>query len=339
MKRMIVRSLCIMLSLIQIVKGVLKRVLKKTRLNLLNLNALLAHQPWLVSRDHVAALVKGTDTWSIAELVHAIVLMASFRALSGFVYGMGINAEIDLPYVDTPEGPDGDAAPDEPGPEACTQTQRVVDWLKSGSWTATLDDTDNAKMWEKAADGAESEVNSLGTSPAKYDASKYIGKHTLQHKDFDVKSKDYAPFKVDEYCWKDQGYELVNTYYNEAAQLLDDEFKQIFTMTYNVFHNSRDVDTGPFRRAVWYYVHRIMGMIHDDYNYHEVNVFVHKPLKAFIKKIVCVPETITKKDYNTLGYELAATEKCHLALLTVEARKQAELLYGLHAVMKHMMPR
>lgn len=31
-----------------------------------------------------------------------------------------------------------------------------------------------------------------------------------------------------------------------------------------------DVDTAPFRQAVWYYIHSIKGIRHDDYNYREV---------------------------------------------------------------------
>ncbi len=36
------------------------------------------------------------EKWSVAELVHAIVIMVHFHALAGFVYGCGVNPEIDL---------------------------------------------------------------------------------------------------------------------------------------------------------------------------------------------------------------------------------------------------
>jgi len=103
-----------------------------------------------------------------------------------------------------------------------------------------------------------------------------------------------------------------------------------------MFNQSKDVDTLPFRRAIWQYVQRIKGMFHDDYNYQEVNVFLNKSTKSYIKKITCYPETITKHDFQNLGYELTPDEKVHVALLASESAKQSALLYGLHAVMKHM---
>ena len=36
------------------------------------------------------------ETWSVAELVHAIVIMVHFHCLAGLVYGCGVNPEIDL---------------------------------------------------------------------------------------------------------------------------------------------------------------------------------------------------------------------------------------------------
>ena len=64
------------------------------------------------------------------------------------------------------------------------------------------------------------------------------------------------------------------------------------------------MDTSPFRRSVWYYVHRIQGLLHDDYDYSLVNMFMNKQLKLYIKKMVCVPNTITRHDVVNLGYNL-----------------------------------
>lgn len=65
--------------------------------NILQVIAMLAHQPWLLTKDHIEPLVKGADAWSIGELVHAMVLTCSFCSLSGFVFGLGITPEIDIP--------------------------------------------------------------------------------------------------------------------------------------------------------------------------------------------------------------------------------------------------
>lgn len=40
-------------------------------------------------------LTKGDDSWSLAEVVQAIVLLAHFHSLSSFVFSCGINEEVD----------------------------------------------------------------------------------------------------------------------------------------------------------------------------------------------------------------------------------------------------
>lgn len=99
------------------------------------------------------------------------------------------------------------------------------------------------------------------------------------------------------------------------------------------------MDTFPFRRAIWQYIQRVKGMMHDDYNYQEVNTFLNMATKNYIKKVTCYPERITKDDFKNIGVNLTPDEKVHIALLAVESAKQSTLLYGLHAVMVHMLNR
>ncbi|NWY01033.1 SESN2 protein, partial [Nothoprocta ornata] len=78
---------------------------KLRRLN--ELNKLLAHRPWLVTKEHIEALLKtGENSWSLAELVQALVLLAHYHALASFVFGCGIN-----PEAEQDEGPHGDRSP------------------------------------------------------------------------------------------------------------------------------------------------------------------------------------------------------------------------------------
>ena len=51
--------------------------------NLQYLNALMTSTPWMVTRDHIESLTKGEDAWSIAEIVHALIILATFHSLSG----------------------------------------------------------------------------------------------------------------------------------------------------------------------------------------------------------------------------------------------------------------
>jgi len=168
------------------------------------------------------------------------------------------------------------------------------------------------------------------------DLSRYLGSEpALQYEDFNVKSKDYRIFRVQDYCWKEDGFELVRRFLPDAAPLLDKLFDFIYNLTYNRLNQYR-VNTTPFRRATWQYVQRIKGMFHDDYDYADVNRLLNMHIKAFIKKIACQPDSVTKADYKNLCIDLTHDEKVHVALLAVESAKQSELLYGLHAIMGHM---
>ena len=39
----------------------------------------------------------GPNSWSMGELVHALVILAHWHAMAGFSFGCGINPELDMP--------------------------------------------------------------------------------------------------------------------------------------------------------------------------------------------------------------------------------------------------
>lgn len=59
------------------------------------INKILAHRPWLLTKEHIERLTKGVNSWSLAEVVHAIVILAHFHSLSSFVFSCGLNQELD----------------------------------------------------------------------------------------------------------------------------------------------------------------------------------------------------------------------------------------------------
>ena len=106
----------------------------------------------------------------------------------------------------------------------------------------------------------------------------------------------------------------------------------------------------------------------------QVNHFTTIPTKAFAKKAACFPEAVTAGDFNSFTTTFTADEKVrgcgffldcctfgpriavcsvssyhcctllytgygvqvHIVMLVAEARRQATLLYGLNAVMRHI---
>jgi len=72
---------------------------------------------------------------------------------------------------------------------------------------------------------------------------------------------------------------------------------------------NKDIDTTAFRNAIWYYVHCIYGVRHDDYNYGVINDLLQKHVRSFIKLISCFPENTTRKDYRHFMTEFMQSEK------------------------------
>ncbi|KAF3849928.1 hypothetical protein F7725_019647 [Dissostichus mawsoni] len=59
------------------------------------LNKILAHRPWLLTKEHIECLLKAEEhSWSLAELIHAVVLLTHYHSLASFTFGCGITTEI-----------------------------------------------------------------------------------------------------------------------------------------------------------------------------------------------------------------------------------------------------
>jgi sestrin len=399
------------------------------------LDAIVAHQPWLLTAAHVAPLLRGNDAWTIGEIVHAMVISATFRALAGIVAGCGINHEVDFVNVNgeapstaapatataagssaasasastaaTASAPTGDSAAH--ATELVIKRLQQIELTESSGLNNDADDGNGdgggngggaeiVEQFDRAgqeddaprrmssavppsafplasvggtffamaataqtpsapapSSGVPALLRTVSTAGAPDATSarlqlteaqeretayllKYIGPNTLRHAEFKVQSDSYKVFRVNDWSWPHQGYELLLRFLPRVAQPLDNLFELTQTMTDNCFNTFDNLDTGPYRRAAWQYVQRIKGVLHDDYDYQEINLLLNKYNKEFVKKVVCYPEFITAHDYQQLGYVLAPNEKMHLCALVVESRKQAELLYALHAVMSTMNP-
>jgi len=155
------------------------------------------------------------------------------------------------------------------------------------------------------------------------------------HIDFDIRSKEYSVFHIQMFSWSDHGYSTLSRFYPEMSDLLEKEFNEIKNLTYEFMGNEKDVDTFKFRWAIWQYVMRIKGVVDDDYLYREVNTLLTKPLKSYVKTVVCYPQLVTAGLWKNF-IRIQPSEKVHICMLAMEARKQAELLYGLSAVMQFM---
>jgi sestrin len=334
--------------------------------DLYDMNKILAHRPWLLSGAHIEKLTKGKDNWSISELVHAIVLLAHFHALSSFVFGCGIGTEDNLddgitnqnypckalvPVVARSVSPPSavadagsiaqrrlslsDSDSEVGGVEALMQRMKTLS--ENAQQETSIEE--KVKRFEKVEiQSAEiAAVLQLSTKP-KADISAFIEDAGFVYHDFAKRGEvsDIATFRVQDYSWDDHGFCLVNRLYNDVGMLLDEKFKTAYNLTYYTMGTKKDVDTSMFRRAIWNYIHCMFGIRHDDYDYGEVNQLLERDLKAYIKTVCCFPERTTKKNYDSIMRDFMHSEKVHVNLMTLEARMQAELLYALRAIMRYM---
>uniref|UniRef100_A0A1B0FRK2 Sestrin n=1 Tax=Glossina morsitans morsitans TaxID=37546 RepID=A0A1B0FRK2_GLOMM len=59
------------------------------------INKILAHRPWLLRKEHIESLTRNKNSWSLSEVVHAMVLLSHFHSLSSFVFSCGLTQKLD----------------------------------------------------------------------------------------------------------------------------------------------------------------------------------------------------------------------------------------------------
>lgn len=339
--------------------------------NLYDINKILAHRPWLLNKSHIEKLTKGKDSWSLAEVVHAIVILTHFHSLCSFVFSCGVNQELDqaggykypemaamsttntniskksdpkdIPILNDTRPPDGKVSPN---PSPPSPTEREVDILTLLRRMKTISEQTEectpgelAKRFENV-ETQSAELGAVGPEPqdTPADVGIFVDDAVFIYEDFARRGEhqSISTFRVQDYSWDDHAYSLVNRLYNDVGNLLDDKFKTAYHLTYYTMGGRKDVDTSRFRFAIWNYIQCLLGIRHDDYDYGEINQLLERSLKTFIKSACCYPERVTKKDYDRVLREFQHSEKVHVNLMVLEARMQAELLYALRTVNRYM---
>ncbi|KAK0085414.1 hypothetical protein PV325_005262 [Microctonus aethiopoides] len=268
--------------------------------NLYEINKILAHRPWLLNKTHIEKLTKGTDSWSLAEVVHAIVLLAHFHSLSSFVFSCGINEELD-------------------NVTGHYYKENIQD--NSNNVQPAKDMLISSPKKIPSSGGKTDNIPSPPSSPSIV-GEQEVGVETLMErmKRLSEKSESYQITQEE----LSKRFETVET---QSAELAAAPQRNSSVL---------DSDIGLFIEDPTFiyqdFVKCMFGIRHDDYDYNEVNQLLERSLKTFIKSAVCYPERVTKRDYNRVMREFKHSEKVHVSLMILEARMQAELLYALRAL-------
>ncbi|XP_066557426.1 sestrin-1 isoform X2 [Amia ocellicauda] len=325
--------------------------------HLRELNKILAHRPWLVTKAHIEQLLKAEEySWSLAELIHAVVLLTHYHSLASFTFGCGISPEIHCEGGHTFRPPsvssycvcdiaNGNGAQEEMlGNHLVTETSCEVEALmEKMKQLQECRDEEEASQEEMATRFEREKTESMLVVTAEddemvpaRDVSRHFEDTSYGYKDFSRRGEHVPTFRVQDYSWEDHGYSLVNRLYPDVGQLLDEKFQIAYNLTYNTMAMHKDVDTSMLRRAIWNYIHCMFGIRYDDYDYGEINQLLDRSFKVYIKTVVCSPEKTTKRMYDSFWRQFQHSEKVHVNLLLMEARMQAELLYALRAITRYM---
>ncbi|XP_066060691.1 sestrin-2 isoform X1 [Chamaea fasciata] len=320
--------------------------------NLNEINKLLAHRPWLITKEHIEALLKpGEDSWSLAELVQALVLLTHYHSLASFVFGCGIKPEEDQDvenscWAPSPHSDSSPASDDTMGGSGGTDAMQELEVLMERMKLLQENQLEEEGVTqEEMATRFELEKTESLLVPSSdiLDPSLqsnircFLEDPEFGYKDFTRRGEQAPPtFRAQDYTWEDHGYSLVNRLYPDVGQLLDEKFQVVYNLTYNTIAMHCGVDTSMLRRAIWNYVHCVFGIRYDDYDYGEVNQLLERNLKIYIKTVACYPEKTTKQIYTQFWRHFKHSEKVHINLLLLEARMQAALLYALRAVTRYM---
>ncbi|XP_056274394.1 sestrin-2 [Pseudoliparis swirei] len=323
--------------------------------SLQTLNKLLAHRPWLITQQHIQELVcPGAEPrWSLAELIHAVILMAHAHSLCSFGWGCGLNPEPDhiggytfqLPSPNhLPPSPHSPQSPRSPAhedsrPELGDGAMEVEVLMQR---MVALQQQEEECTQEEMVTRFERERSESIPTTVVREAPPDLVLHLVEEPQF--RYEDFAPrgeqspptMRAQDYSWEDHGFSLVNRLLPDMGQLLDEKFQVVSNLTYHRMAMHEDVDTHTLRKALWNYIHCLYGIRYDDYDYGSVNVLLERSLKVFVKTVACHPEQTTARIYHAFWRRFRHSEKVHANLIVMEARLQAALLYTLRAITHYM---
>ncbi|MED6256812.1 hypothetical protein ATANTOWER_025727, partial [Ataeniobius toweri] len=278
--------------------------------------------------------------WSLAELIHAVILMAHTHSLCSFVWGCGLNPEPDHIGGYTFHPPSPGHIPRSPGHEDGRQelVDGAVEVEVLMKRMVELQQQEEEYTQEEMVTRFERERSESIPTAVVRGAPPELMLYLVEEPEF--RYEDFAPrgeqsppiMRAQDYSWEDHGFSLVQRLLPDMGQFLDEEFQVVSNLTYHRMAMHEGVDTYTLRKALWNYIHCLYGIRYDDYDYGSVNVLLERALKVFVKTMACHPEQTTAHIYHAFWRHFRHSEKVHANLIVMEARLQAALLYTLRAI-------
>ncbi|KFZ62675.1 Sestrin-3, partial [Podiceps cristatus] len=325
--------------------------------NLNEINKILAHRPWLITKEHIEVLGEHQLGTRVAVRTAASPGGASTLPASHCWSALGVG----------PRRGGGKAGITAltPAPvsvqslDSCMELDSLREHMQRiHVETEGREETRLLQQDREEGEGQGAELGVQGGTELRADLSAglfpladtdgevtgatnlacYMQDPDFGYQDFARRDEDQTQvFRVQDYSWEDHGFSLVNRLYSDIGHLLDEKFRMVDGLQSSAMAKRQGCEPSVFKRGIWNYIHCMFGIRYDDYDYAEVNQLLERMLKVYIKTVTCYPEKTNPEMFDRFWKQFKHSEKVHVNLLILEARMQAELLYALQAITQYMI--
>ena len=158
------------------------------------------------------------------------------------------------------------------------------------------------------------------------DFDKHVNKYCNIYHDFDAHGDEFHSYL--EFNWSDHGYYILHNLFPKGVDCLNAEIEYVTTLTTNSLgEENRQLNTFPIRYSISCYIEKILGYLHEDYDYANVNKLLVVHYKKFIKNVACYPKRLTPEDFNLMNYAFNNEEILHITLLVSIVKSRTQLTY------------
>lgn len=158
------------------------------------------------------------------------------------------------------------------------------------------------------------------------DYQKHLNKYCNIYHDFDAHGEMNHSYL--EFNWSDHAYYILQNIFPKGVECLNTEIEYIVGLTTNSLgEENRELNTFPIRYSISCYIEKILGYLHEDYDYSNVNKLLVVQYKKFIKNVACYPQRLTEDDFITMGCAFNNEEILHIILLVAIVKTRTQLTY------------
>ena len=139
------------------------------------------------------------------------------------------------------------------------------------------------------------------------------------------------------FSWEDHAMVILSRQMADATDCIHEEHVHSLEFTTNSIGDRPIESTTTVREAIVKYVQRMYGVFHDDYKYDQLNKILPVIHKAYLKKLACYPDRLTKVDYLRMRkFEgFTSLDLIHYAHLVAQTKRVVELTWAMRALMNY----